>query len=152
MLIFDQEILREWASHAFFNKGGVFDENCKAIGFENNGSIVAAAIYSDFKCDGNGIPFQCELSGISIDKSWSKRYVISQIFAYPFIQLGLKRVQVLSSVNALGVNSFLEKLGFKKEGTLREAYVLGGDAFIWGMLSTECKWIKNEITVASSCS
>ncbi len=142
MLCYDrQNDVCRWASSQLYGRDDVFNGD-KAIGWIKDGQIFGATIYSDFKTDAKGKLFSCEMTGICLDKRWANRYILRELFAYPFTQLKLKRVQMITSVNAGGVNNVVSKLGFTKEGILRQGYVLGGDAVIWGMLQQDCEWIK----------
>lgn len=136
----DADVCR-WASSEFFGRPDLFDGD-KAIGIVRDGKLIAAAMYSDFKARPDGTVYSVEMSAITIDKRWATRHNLRAIFAYPFIQLGLERVQMVTSVTNEGVNKVLPKLGFQKEGVIRKGYVLGGDAYVWGMLKEECEWIK----------
>lgn len=81
------------------------------------------------------------MSIATIDKSWATRQNIRAFFEYPFIKLDLKRVQTLCSAEGDTVR-FNQKLGFTQEGHHRCAWHDGSDAVSFGMLKSECKWIK----------
>lgn len=106
----------------------------KAIGVEKNDILVAVMVYHDFKNDINGNMYQCEISGFSVDKRWLNRHNLNEFFAYPFIQLSLKRVQMLVSVHNEGVNKLLPKMGFKIEGLLKKGYFDLSDAYLWSIV------------------
>jgi RimJ/RimL family protein N-acetyltransferase len=108
--------------------------DAKAIGVEKDGVLVSVLAYHDFKNDINGNMYQCEISGFSVDKRWLNRHNLIEFFAYPFIQLSLKRVQMLVSVHNEGVNCMLPKMGFKKEGLLRKGYFDLSDAYLWSIV------------------
>lgn len=143
MLIYDKsKELTTWASIQLFGVPDYFGEHATAIGDIRDDKIICVVVYNNFLLKPDGSPLSIEMSIASIDKRWANRHTLRAYFAYPFIQLKLKRAQITSSVNAEGVNSMLKRLGCKIEGLHREAYPMGGDAYSWSMLSNECKWIK----------
>jgi RimJ/RimL family protein N-acetyltransferase len=129
----EQEKMVKWIEAQAKLPSGTFSD-AKCIGVEKDGNIVAVLAYHDFKSDINGNIFQCEISGISIDKRWLNRHNLKEFYAYPFIQLGLKRVQMLVSVKNKGVNNLLPKLGFSKDGLLKKGYYDLSDAFLWSIV------------------
>lgn len=82
------------------------------------------------------------MSIFSLDKKWCSRHNLNIFFKYPFIDLQVKRATAFCSATEGDIIMFLEKLGFKKEGLHREGWHTGGDAISWGMLKSECKWIR----------
>jgi RimJ/RimL family protein N-acetyltransferase len=75
------------------------------------------------------------------DTGWLSRRHIKQIFAYPFEQLGCNRVTTLVPEDNEPARSVVERLGFVREGTLRQAGGEGDDLDIYGMLRSECRWL-----------
>ena len=119
MLIYGiDKALCEWASINLFGANDVFDDKCVAIGFANDSGLKAAVIYSNYQPN-----VSIEMSIYSVDKTWATRHNIRQFFMYPFIQLGLERVQATCSAQNEGVIVFLKKLGFSQEGYHRKAHV-----------------------------
>lgn len=114
---------------------------CTAIGIERKGTIIGGCIYNNFRTDTYGNPLSIEMSFATIDKRWATRGIIASLFAYPFSQLCLKRVQLTIAKRNKGVRRFVERLGFKLEGIARKAYCDGSDSAIYSMLRHECKWI-----------
>lgn len=117
---------------------------CAAIGVLDGPKLIAGVVYHNYIESPDKKPIMCEISCAAIDKRWSNRYTLNKLFAYPFIQLKVERVQVTIPVESEGVIKFNEKLGFKYEGTARKAHFLGGDVAVLGMLRDECKWIRNK--------
>lgn len=115
-------------------------KDCTAIGVIDSEKIIAGVVYSGYTEGPNFKPITIEMSVASIDKRWCNRHNLRAFFAYPFIQLGLERVQTLCSANNEGVIMFNKRLGFTREGLHRKAWPLGGDAISWSMLKEECKW------------
>jgi RimJ/RimL family protein N-acetyltransferase len=108
---------------------------CKAIGIERDGKLIAGVVYNNY------LGHLIEMTIASLDKRWCDRHNLKALFAYPFTQLGLRRVQALCSEKDEGVQMFLKRLGFTHEGTHPCAYHDGGTALSFGMLKHNCKWI-----------
>lgn len=143
MLIYNQSsLLCKWAGLHLFNDEHAFDP-ATAIGIQRNGKVIAAVIYNNYTSDNRNQPLLCEMTIFSVDKRWATRHNLQALFAYPFHQLKLKRVQAICSANDEGVQMFLKKLGFTHEGTHRQAYQDGGDALSFAMLKHECKWLNH---------
>jgi RimJ/RimL family protein N-acetyltransferase len=109
---------------------------CTAIGIEKEGKLIAGVVYNNYQPE-----LLIEMSIASLDKRWATRHNIKAFFRYPFIQLGLERVQTLCKAADKGVVMFNKRLGFTPEGYHRKAFHGGHDAISWSMLKPECKWI-----------
>lgn len=142
MIITDRhEELCAWVElgiHGFTNG---YDGSSKAIGIERNGKLICAVTYTNFKSRKDGSFFELEMGVFSIDKRWCNRHNLNIIFAYPFAQLKLERVQTICSADDEGVIMFNKRLGFTPEGIHRKAWHTGCDAISWSMLKDECKWL-----------
>ena len=127
---FDQQISRWVAERTKVVNFGP----ARAIGIVKDGQIVAGVVYSNFR-EGN-----IEATLAVDDKRWASRAVLKALFAYPFCQLGCRRLTcIIPADNTASVN-LCTKLGFTIEGRCRQ--VFGPvDGIICGLLATECKWI-----------
>lgn len=134
----NQQEMESWASEKL---GGLDFSPCTCIGFKRNGEYIAVVVYNNYRTHPNGTPHAVEISMVSVDKSWCTRHNLSIIAAYPFIQLRVKRVQATVSKRNKHTRNFLRKSGFKYEGALRQGWVFGGDATVYSLLNTECKWL-----------
>lgn len=114
-----------------------FESTDKAIGIARNGKIVAGVVYHNYRPG-----FNIEMSIASITPRWATKEVLRALFSYPFIQLGLPRVTGIAARDNASVRRFDERLGFVKEGIMRNAHS-DGDAVIYGMLKNECKYIED---------
>lgn len=108
-----------------------------AIGITDGQCLIAGVIYNNYRPSSRSI----EMTIASISPKWCSRSTLYSLFAYPFIQLGVKRVEATSSVHNTKAHRFLEKLGFYKEGIGREAWPHGGDSVMYSLLKHECKWL-----------
>lgn len=150
MLVYGKELVF-WASLQLFGVHDFFGENATAIGYELDGKLICVVVYNNYVEYPDGKPHQIEMSIASIDPRWANRNTLRAFFAYPFIQLGLKRAQITSSTKAEGVNKMLTRLGCTKEGYHRDAYPMGGDAYSWSMLPHECRWINQKSEIGVPC-
>lgn len=114
---------------------------CAAIGVVINGNLVAGIVYNNFICSPYGHPISIEISMNSIDKRWCSRDNLNALLSYPFIQLGVKRVQCTCAKKDKSTRKFLERLGFTLEGVGRKAWPLGGDCTMYSLLQHECRWL-----------
>ena len=141
-LIYDaHEELCEWVDNGIYGYSNGYNGHSKAIGQIINGKLVSAVTYSGFQARQDNTFYNVEMGIYSVDKRWCNRHYLNVVFKYPFIQLGLERVQTICSANEEGVMMFNQKLGFKKEGLHRKAWHTGCDSISWSMLKDECKWI-----------
>ena len=117
---------------------------CVAIGvIEDDGKLIGGVVYHNFIVGPDGKPICIELSLAMVDKRWCTRHNISQLLAYPFSQLNVKRVQVTCHENDTFLRKLHARFGFTFEGIAREAHPLGGNSAVSSMLQHECKWIKH---------
>lgn len=74
--------------------------------------------------------------------AWLSREALRVFFAYPFIELGCRRVTAIAAKKNKRSRKFLARVGFIQEGVCRKAAPGGKDnAIIYGMLREECRWI-----------
>ena len=127
----------QWVSRQLFGEDDAFDEKSRAIGVIYGEELIAGVIYNNY------VPgITIEMSIASIDNRWATRHNLRAFFTYPFIKLGLERVQTLCSATEGDIVAFNKRLGFVEEGYHRKAWHTGGDAISFGMLKDECKWIR----------
>lgn len=96
--------------------------------------LRAAVVYDGFT------QHDCCMSVVIEDRKVARRWVLREIFSYPFQQCGLARVTALVRVTNAASADFCRRLGFRLEGRKRCA-VEGEDELIFGMLRSECKWL-----------
>ena len=129
----DEKIAR-WVSSKIPHGGGIDVEKAVAMGIMAGGKVVAGCVWHNFR--GHDIE-----AGLAADSPrWCRRATLRQLFTYPFLQLGCVRVTALTGSSNTRMQRFLEGIGFKPEGCVRQGFVTE-DALIFGMLRAECKWI-----------
>lgn len=105
-----------------------------AIGAVRDGKLIAGVVYFCYRHP------NIEMAIAAISPKWATKTTLKAFFDYPFNELKCNRVTVLVDSDNKEVRRFDERLGFVREGTLREANP-NGDAEIYGMLKNECRWI-----------
>jgi RimJ/RimL family protein N-acetyltransferase len=128
----DQEVAKWVAQHAPHAENG-FDKYV-AIGVEKDGELVAGCVYNEFR--GHSI----HVSIASTTPRWATRSTLAAFFGYPFEQLQVKRLTAYTGKSMQSVRDFLERLGFKPEGCVRDGFA-DDDCMVYGMLRNECRWI-----------
>lgn len=108
---------------------------CVAIGLAKEGKIICGVVYNNYR-DGN-----IEMSIATTDPRWATRRTLNAFYAYPFIQLGCRRVTVI--IRNQSIVTFLKRLGHVYEGTVRQCFSNGDDGHIYGMLKSECRYLRN---------
>lgn len=104
--------------------------------YSTSGQLAAVVIFTDFR------RWSAEIA-VATDGSrrWLFRTFLHACCAYPFLQLGLRRLTGrVESTNeeAITLNT---KLGALREGVQRHQFG-PNDAILFGMLREECPWLK----------
>jgi hypothetical protein len=102
---------------------------------DESGYLHAGIVYGMYT--GNDIVLSIAL----LNKRSITRRFIEEGFKYPFLQLQCTRVTVMVARDNKASHAFVKRLGWKREGVLREWYQDGQDAIVYGMLRRECRWI-----------
>ncbi len=107
---------------------------CSAIGIAYKQKLIAGVVFNNYF----GRDIQASIAATA--PHWASRRTLAAIFNYPFRQLGCARITAQTRHDNLAANCMLQRLGFRPEGRLR-AWYEDGDAEIYGMLSSECRWL-----------
>lgn len=67
---------------------------------------------------------------------WAKPHVIEAFFEYPFQQLNARRLWAVVDASNKACQRFLHKLGFVREGVLRDA-ADDGDRYLYALLRND---------------
>lgn len=95
------------------------------------GPKPAVAVYSSF----NGV--NCEVTIAATGINWLKRPILKVLLAYPFKQLGCRRITLLISDSNERTQRAAQHVGFTHEGYLREFLQNGEGCHIYSMTKTE---------------
>lgn len=98
--------------------------------------LIAGIIMNDHRKD-----VDVWLTIYSVNKRWCTKAVIKYVFGIVFNLMNCRRCNIFISKDNHASLSMCERLGFKKEGLLRQYRENGADCYVLGMLRTECKWL-----------
>lgn len=132
LVIGHDKLVSKWVG----NELGVSQWLCDiaAIGVIRDETPVAGVVYYAYRWP------VVEMACASIDKRWLSRKFLDVFFRYPFVTLDCKRLVSLVDEDNDKAHAFNDKLGFKREAVLKDAHP-NGDAIMYGMLRSECRWI-----------
>lgn len=114
-----------------------FRRDAYSIGLERNGELVAVVVYDSFsECDVN--------MHVASDGTghWLNRAFLTASFAYPFQQLGLRRVTAMVPAKNTAALKFDENLGFVREGYHKNA-LPDDDLVSLAILKENCRFYKD---------
>jgi RimJ/RimL family protein N-acetyltransferase len=74
------------------------------------------------------------------DRGWLSRGFLRLVFAYLWGQLECRRITGRINASNDTAIAMSERLGFVREGTMRQAAPDGGDVHIYGLLRQECRY------------
>ena len=117
-------------------------EGAVGIGLEEDGELIAGVVFNMY----TGPSISMHVAAVP-GRRWMTREYLWRCFAYPFLQLGCRRITGLVRVDNLEAQKFDEHLGFKREGLLRQACDDGTDMIVYGMLKSECRFIGERYAV-----
>jgi RimJ/RimL family protein N-acetyltransferase len=110
------------------------------FGVLRNGRLAAGVVFYNYDARAGEIEVIIAAEG----PGWASREVLWTAFAYPFLQLGCRRVTARVNVGNARARRLVEGAGFVLEGLLRRAGHDGGDVLVYGMLREECRWLVNK--------
>ena len=130
MLVWDSpDTVNDWIASR--HGGRAHEGKCSALGWEENGKLVAGLVFHD----SNGS--HC-LVNIALD---GKRFPVGLLKAglrYGFLQLQLKRLTFIISEANIASQRLCAQLGAVHEATLRDADI-NGNLLIYALFPENCK-------------
>jgi RimJ/RimL family protein N-acetyltransferase len=110
----------------------------------DDGAVLAVVVYTNWHRTG------CEMAIASTSPRWATPGFMRACLAYPFKQLKLKRISMVTNENNARCIALCRWLGGQLEGRLREWYAGGTDALVYGLFERDLPaWVfgpKAEIT------
>lgn len=110
---------------------------CTAVGLEENGLIIAGAIYERF--NGHNVFFHGCSDGT---KRWATPGFIRALMIHPFVTMGAPRMTTIVAASNDEALNFDDALGFREEGRLSKAAHDGSDSVYLVIWKHQCKWLK----------
>lgn len=115
-----------------------FRNDAYAIGHVRKDAFVGAAVFDTFS-DGD-----CLVHLVSDgSKRWMTRDFATVAMAYPFLQCDFPRITCMVSENNEASLRYTAKFGWSLEGYLRGAGTNGEGLLVFGMLRSECRWLRD---------
>lgn len=115
-----------------------YPEGKETIGLVDSERILAAVLFEDYA----GLSMTCHVA--LADAHVPLRKLIAAAFRYAFVSLHVERLMGVVNSNNKAALRFDYKLGFEPVATLPRMYADGGDAVIFLMERSKCRWIPVE--------
>lgn len=123
----------EWA-RARIPKLEAWMGEAKSLAAMEDGRTLGVVVFDAFTA------FECCMHIVIEDRRCVTRRILKEVFAYPFTQLGLRRVTGLVPASNVPALAFDMRLGFRQEG--RKIHGAGDeDEIVLGMTRENCRWI-----------
>jgi RimJ/RimL family protein N-acetyltransferase len=114
-----------------------YSPSAAGIGLKQDEELIAGVLYDDY----NGSNVWMHVAAIP-GRRWMTRELLYTAFAYPFIQLGCKRITGWVEASNTDARRFDEHLGFKQEAVIKHAARDGGDVIMYVMFREDCRFLK----------
>jgi hypothetical protein len=135
MLVYGHDgALAEWVARQL---GCTFAPPYTCIGIMRADVLIAACLYNNFE------PPNIQMTIASVTPRWASHQVIGRLFAYPFLELGCRRITAVTGSNNTRARMFLSRLGFRLEGIHPELFE-HDDGVSYGLLRRDAqKWLES---------
>jgi len=127
------DMVRLWVAREL---GITIEGECRTIGAVLDGKLIAGAIFNHYA------GFMVDIHIATTDKKWCNRRVLKSVFEMAFNNLKCVRVNMMCSKNNKSMRKLALRLGFKQEGCHKKAHLGTTDAISYGLLKTDCRWLK----------
>lgn len=126
-------LVAAWIAAQIGGEAG-FSPGVRALGVVRDGRLVGGVAFDDFK----GTDVRLSIAGYG---PWLTRALLRAAFGYVFGQLGCRRCTVVVKRTNRRSRALAERIGFREEGALRDAFEDGATAILLGLTRRECRWI-----------
>lgn len=131
--------IKEFVRKRIPNSEEGFAPDATALGVLRHGKLVGGVVYDRFgETNGHKNIF---MSAAMDDPRWASRKVLRELYGYPFLQLGCRRMTTVTTFENKAALEADLKMGFQIEGVLRCLFPGDVDGVVLGMLREECRWI-----------
>jgi RimJ/RimL family protein N-acetyltransferase len=108
------------------------------LGVVRNGKLCGGVVYYGYR------GFDIQIAAAFDRGNWALPGTLRALCAYPFIDLGCQRVTAVTAKKNKIARRALVKAGFQFEGVIRRGLDGVADGFVYGLLKSECKWLKDK--------
>jgi RimJ/RimL family protein N-acetyltransferase len=115
---------QEWGPHA-------------ALGVVRRGTLVGGVVYHGYR------GFDVQISAAFDHVGWALPGTLRALCSYPFLDLKVGRVSVVTGRKNKKARKLLRDLGFRFVGVAKRGLDGTEDAFIFEILKEHCKWLKD---------
>jgi RimJ/RimL family protein N-acetyltransferase len=120
--------------------GGFYiPEGAYAIGLEEDGEIIAGAMYDHYYA---GASVQMHVAA-RYGRKWLNKEYLEIGFGYPFDKLNVKKIIGVVEETNLAAIRFDEHLGFTLETRIKDGCA-GGDLLVYSMTREQCRFLKGK--------
>jgi RimJ/RimL family protein N-acetyltransferase len=109
-----------------------------ALGVVRRGQLVGGVVYHEYR--GHDV----QMSAAFDTRAWATEGTLRALWTYPFITMGCARATMIVARKNKRARKFLEHMGMTLEGVLRKGLDGVQDAFVYGLLREDCRWIKEK--------
>lgn len=110
----------------------------RSAGFVEDDKLVGGLVMTDYRF------FDAELSIFMDPKRIIGLHAMRELFAWCFEEVGLMRLTAKVRIDNERARTFVLKLGFHHEGTMRRGFDGTHDAALYGMTRYDCYWLADE--------
>lgn len=111
-------------------------EKMNAIGLKRNGEMVAGVLYERWT------PHSVWVHIAAVPgKRWMSRDYLYYCFAYPFLQVGVKKILGFVEASNMDSRRLNEHFGYVQEAAIKGCAMDGGDAIIYSMTKEQCRFL-----------
>ncbi len=111
-----------------------------AVGVRDDNGPVAGVVYHAIG------DRDVQVSIAAVSPRWARKEIIKYLFRVPFEHLGATRMTAITPKRNKKARKLLQGLGFREEGCAEKFFddSRNGDAMLYGMTKTNCKWIQHD--------
>jgi RimJ/RimL family protein N-acetyltransferase len=111
---------------------------CKTLGILRDGGLIGGIVFNNYHPEIGDVMISAAFS----TAQWARPRTLRRVFAYPFIDLGCKRLTDHVPRRNKPARAFAEKAGFRLEGVKKGGFDGRQDLILYGMLRKDCRFLK----------
>lgn len=111
---------------------------CSTLGVLRDGALIGGLVFNNYHPEMGDI----EISAAFTTGAWFRPRTLRRVFAFPFDDLGCRRLTDHVPRKLKAARRFAEKAGFKLEGVKRGGFDGRQDLILYGMTRAECRFLK----------